>query len=288
MKWRLLRTGHKSGAWNMAVDEAIMVHVARKAVPPTFRLYGWAPPALSLGRLQSFERDINPDGCRRLGVDVVRRPTGGRAVLHDNEVTYSFIISEDDPMLPSDLRDSFYLATEGIVKGLAFLGIEAEIRGRQGGGSLADAYRSELRTRPGADGSVQSGACFDSPSWYEVVAADKKLVGSAQARLSGVFLQHGSILITMDTDKMCQVLKFDDPADRERAQAQLLDKATSIEAILRRAVSFREVEEAVIAGIREHIKPIELVEGELLLEELSCAEDLMSQKYAADSWTKRR
>ena len=87
---------------------------------------------------------------------------------------------------------------------------------------------------------------------------------------------------------MCQVLKFDDPADRDRAQAQLLDKATSIEAILRRAVSFREVEEAVIAGIREHIKPIELVEGELLPEELSCAEDLMSQKYAADSWTKRR
>lgn len=288
MKWRLLRTGHNSGAWNMAVDEAIMIHVAKKIVPPTFRLYGWVPPALSLGRLQSFERDVDPDNCRSLGVDVVRRPTGGRAVLHDNEVTYSFIISEDDPLLPPDLRDSFYLATEGIVKGLALLGIEAEIQGRQGAGSLADAYQRESRTRPAPDQSVQSGACFDSPSWYEVVAGGKKLVGSAQARLKGVFLQHGSILITLDTDKVCRVLRYDHPDARDQASTQLLEKATSIEAILGRAVSFREVEEAVISGIQDHISPIELVEGQLLPEELLCAEDLISQKYAADTWTKRR
>ena len=288
MKWRLLRTGHNSGVWNMAVDEAIMIHVAKKVVPPTFRLYGWVPPALSLGRLQSFERDVDPDSCRSLGVDVVRRPTGGRAVLHDNEVTYSFIISEDDPLLPPDLRDSFYLATEGIVKGLALLGIEAEIQGRQGAGSLADAYRRELQGRRAPDQSVQSGACFDSPSWYEVVAGSKKLVGSAQARLKGVFLQHGSVLITLGADKVCRVLRYDDPDARDQASTQLLEHATSIEAILGRSVSFREVEEAVISGMQNHISPIELVEGQLLPEELSSAKDLIAKKYGADTWTKRR
>jgi lipoate-protein ligase A len=288
MKWRLLRTGHNSGAWNMAVDEAIMIHVAKKAVPPTFRLYGWVPPTLSLGRLQSYLRDVDPENCKSLGVDVVRRPTGGRAVLHDNEVTYSLIISEDDPLLPPDLRDSFYLATEGIVKGLAILGIEAEIQGRQWTGGLAKAYRSELRGEREADQTVQSGACFDSPSWYEVVADSKKLVGSAQARLKGVFLQHGSILITLDADKVCRVLRYDSLDAKDRASSQLLEHATSIDAILGHSVSFREVEEAVISGMREHIDPIELVEGQLLSEELSSAEDLIFRKYRADAWTKRR
>ncbi|NLJ60635.1 MAG: lipoate--protein ligase family protein [Firmicutes bacterium] len=288
MKWRLLRTGHNSGAWNMAVDEAIMIHVAKKAVPPTFRLYGWAPPTLSLGRLQSFERDVDPENCRNLGVDIVRRPTGGRAVLHDNEVTYSFIISEDDPLLPPNLRDSFYLATEGIVKGLSTLGLDAEIKGRQCAGGLADAYQSELRGNREANQNVQSGACFDSPSWYEVVAENKKLVGSAQARLKGVFLQHGSILITLDADKICRVLQYDDPDARALASTQLLEHATSIEAILGRPVSFQEIEEAVISGMKAHISPIELVEGELLPEELASAKDLISRKYRADAWTKRR
>lgn len=288
MKWRLLRTGHSCGAWNMAVDEAIMMHVARNSVPPTFRLYGWTPPALSLGRLQSFNRDVDLENCSRLGVDVVRRPTGGRAVLHDNEVTYSLIISENDPILPPDLRDSFYLATEGIVKGLTSLGAEAEIQGSRLAGSLSEAGRRELRARPGEDQGIQSGACFDSPSWYEVVSDGKKLVGSAQARLNGVFLQHGSILITIDAQKVCQVLRYDSPDAREQASVHLLKQATSIETILGHSVSFAEVEGAIISGMREHIYPIELLEGRLLPEELSLARDLISGKYASDAWTKRR
>ena len=288
MEWRLLCTGYNSGAWNMAVDEAVMAYVAKKAVPPTFRLYGWVPPTLSLGRLQSFERDVDPENLEALGIDIVRRPTGGRAVLHDNEVTYSLIISEDDPMLPSDLRDSFYLATEGIVKGLASLGIKAEIQGRQHVGGLTGARRSESQTRRSIDQGVQSGACFDSPSWYEVVAENKKLVGSAQARLKGVFLQHGSILIAFDANKVCRVLKYDSPDARDQAAAQLQERATSIEEVLGRSVSFQEVEHAVALGIQKHISPIKLIKGELLPEELLHAEDLISRKYKADAWTKRR
>ena len=113
-------------------------------------------------------------------------------------------------------------------------------------------------------------------------------MGSAQARLKGVFLQHGSILVTLDADKVCRVLRYDDSDARDQASTQLLEKATSIEAILGRAVSFKEVEEAVISGIRGHISPVELVEGQLLPEELSSVEDLISEKYGADTWTKRR
>ena len=288
MKWRLLRTGHNSGTWNMAVDEAIMMHVAKDLVPPTFRLYGWVPPALSLGRLQSFERDVDSDRCRNLGIDVVRRPTGGRAVLHDHEVTYSLIISEKDPVLPPNLHDSFYLATEGIVKGLAILGIEAEIQGSQWAGGLSKAHQRESQRSRKIDQSAQSGACFDSPSWYEVVSGTKKLVGSAQARLKGVFLQHGSILIKLDAEKVCQVLQYDSPDAREQSSIHLLKHATSIEAILGRSISFQEIEEAVIVGMREHLAPIELAEDQLLPEELSMATDLISRKYSTDAWTKRR
>lgn len=288
MKWRLLRTGNNSGAWNMAVDESIMMHVAKGVVPPTFRLYGWVPPALSLGHLQSFERDVDAESCKNLGIDVVRRPTGGRAVLHDNEVTYSLIISEKDPVLPRNLHDSFYLATEGIVKGLAILGIEAEIQGSQWAGGLSEAGKRESQRSRKPNHGAQSGACFDSPSWYEVVSGSKKLVGSAQARLKGVFLQHGSILITLDADKVCQILQHDSPDAREQSSMNLLEHATSIEAILGRSMSFAEVEKAVILGMQEHLDPIELVEGQLLPEELSLAKDLISRKYGADIWTKRR
>lgn len=287
MKWRLLRTGHRPGAWNMAVDEAIMVQVAAGASPPTFRLFEWDPPSLSLGRVQSFQRDVDAEACRRLGVDVVRRPTGGRAVLHDVEVTYSLIMSQNDPVLPAGLGESFSLATQGIIKGLRLLGVEAEIRGRDegdGSGHVAGASAEAV----GAAGPVRTGACFDSPSWYEVVSGGRKLVGSAQARLMGVFLQHGSILIELDAEKLCSLLRFDSEDERAVAVRHLRSHATSISEILGRRVSFREVEDAVIAGMRSHISPIELVEGELTAEETALANTLISRKYGSPSWTVHR
>ncbi|MGE5592336.1 MAG: biotin/lipoate A/B protein ligase family protein [Betaproteobacteria bacterium] len=285
MKWRLVRTGHKPGAWNMAVDEAVMVQVARGASPPTFRLFEWDPPSLSLGRVQSFQRDVDAEACRKLGVDVVRRPTGGRAVLHDVEVTYSLIMSQNDPVLPAGLGESFSLATQGIIKGLRLLGVKAEIRGRDEGDASG---RAAAADGAGAAGAVRTGACFDSPSWYEVVSGGRKLVGSAQARLMGVFLQHGSILIELDAEKLCRLLRFDSEDERAAAVSHLWSHATSISEILKRRVSFQEVEEAVIAGMRSHISPIELVEGELSPEEIALANTLISRKYGSPSWTVHR
>ncbi|MEW5866591.1 MAG: biotin/lipoate A/B protein ligase family protein, partial [Bacillota bacterium] len=284
MQWRLLRTGYNTGAWNMAVDEAVMAHVARGASPPTFRLYGWSPPALSLGRLQSFEANVAAGACARLGVDVVRRPTGGRAVLHDLEVTYSLIVGEGDPALPAGLRESYRLATEGIMKGLKLLGVDCEISGREAA-AMGDIRETGATEGAGHYRAGQSGACFDSPSWYEVTSKGRKLVGSAQARLMGVFLQHGSVLIQLDAAKLCALLKFESEEERASAISHLSAHATSISEILGRPVSFAEVEEAIVSGMRSHIAPIVLVEAELSPGELSLAEDLISRKYASPDWT---
>ncbi|MGE5588884.1 MAG: biotin/lipoate A/B protein ligase family protein [Clostridia bacterium] len=286
MHWRLLRTGHKYGAWNMAVDEAVMVHVAKGLSPPTFRLFEWDPPSLSLGRVQSFERDVDAEACESLGVDVVRRPTGGRAVLHDVEVTYSLIMSEEDPALPRDMGASFSLATQGIIRGLRLLGVEAQIRGRDENDKPGRTAASGAGDD--AAGALRTGACFDSPSWYEVVSGGRKLVGSAQARLMGVFLQHGSILIELDADKLCRLLKFASDEERAAAVNHLRSHATSISEILGRPVGFREVEDAIIAGMSSHIAPIELVEGEISGDELALASTLISRKYGSSSWTLHR
>ncbi len=288
MQWRLLRTGHNAGAWNMAVDEAVMVHVARGASPPTFRLYGWKPPALSLGRLQSYEANVDAAACASLGVDVVRRPTGGRAVLHDIEVTYSLVVSERDPALPAGLRESYSLATAGIIKGLELLGVRCEISGHDGTVGDRAAGPAATPVAVGERAVVQSGACFDAPSWYEVTWTGRKLVGSAQARLMGVFLQHGSVLMELDAAKLCALLRFASAEERAAAISNLSARATSISEILGRPVSFAEVEEAIVSGMRSHVAPIDLVEGELSRGEIALAEELISRKYAASDWTIRR
>lgn len=277
----------------MAVDEAILRCHARGKVPPTFRLYGWRPPALSLGRLQSFYREVDPEACRRLGIDVVRRPTGGRAVLHDMEVTYSFIVSESNPLIPKDLGASFSIATSGIVKGLGLLGVTARIQGGRRVGHPGSQREAARDCRPAGcrPASGQSAACFDTPSWYEVVAGDgRKLVGSAQARIAGVLLQHGSILLDLDVEKLVSVFRFADPGERDRVAAELREKATSLSELLGRPVGFKEAYDAVAWGVREYFHDIEVdfEDGQLTPEELALAGELEATKYATDAWTAQR
>ncbi|MEW5933385.1 MAG: biotin/lipoate A/B protein ligase family protein, partial [Bacillota bacterium] len=126
MRWRLIRDGYHDGATNMAVDEAIMLAHARGEVPPTLRFYGWRPPALSLGYAQKAEREVDLEACRRAGVDVVRRPTGGRAVLHDREVTYSVVIST--ALFPGSVVETYRRLSAGLVEGLRLLGLQAEVQ----------------------------------------------------------------------------------------------------------------------------------------------------------------
>lgn len=278
--WRLIRSGHLSGAMNMAIDEAIMHSVAQGG-QPTLRFYGWEPPAISIGYFQDAEKEVDFAACKSVGVDVVRRPTGGRAVLHDVEVTYSLAICEENPIIPKGITESYRKISEGMVLGLRRLGLDTQVTASPRTRSVARSS-SPARPSPAARGAL-SGACFDAPSWYEVTAGGKKIVGSAQVRRMGVLLQHGSILLDLDAAKLFTCLRFASDEERRRAMEQFLEKATSVWAALGRPVSFLETSEAVLWGLSEALG-VEIREGELTPAENEMAERLAKAKYSRLDW----
>ncbi len=184
--WRYIDSGPHIAAYNMAVDEELLACAQAGERTPVLRFYAWAPPAVSLGRFQKMADAVNGDACRKHGFDIVRRITGGRAVLHRDELTYSIISPIANPLFPPNVHGTYKVIAAGLVAGLRNLGIAAEIvsRGSRFSGLV--------------DKHAKDPACFSSPSWYEIVVNGKKIIGSAQRRLSGAFLQHGSILISYD------------------------------------------------------------------------------------------
>ncbi|MDI3281364.1 MAG: biotin/lipoate A/B protein ligase family protein [Bacillota bacterium] len=270
--WRFIGLAEADGPWNMAVDEAILRAVGQGKAPPTVRFYTWNPPALSLGYFQDYGREVNEEGCRRLGVQCVRRPTGGRAVLHDREVTYAFVFPEGDPLLPPGVVASCRAIGEGIAAGLQRLGVAVDPlsgKGRQARG--------------------RSAACFDAPSWYEVTAGGRKLVGSAQVRRHGAVLQHGSILLEFDVDRLLAVLNLAGqgrPGGGEggaELRRRLLAGVASLAQLLGSPPPPARVAEAVAAGWQERLG-MAFQPGELAAEERALAERLRA-KYAGREWT---
>ncbi len=179
----------------MTVDEELLARAQAGDDMPVLRFYTWDPPAVSLGRFQTAETSVNADACKRLGFDVVRRITGGRAVLHRRELTYSIVSRIDNPLFPPDVLGTYKVIAAGLLAGLANLGIDAEMVSRGG-------RHAALVNKTDKDPS-----CFASPSWYEIVVHGKKIVGSAQRRLSHAFLQHGSILIDYDPALEAEVIR---------------------------------------------------------------------------------
>lgn len=267
-RWRLLHTGHADGATNMAVDEAILTMLAAGESPPTIRFYGWEPTTVSIGYFQDMEREVDLAACAGLGLGFIRRPTGGRAVLHDVEVTYSIVVSEQEPHIPPGITESYRVLSEGILTGLRSLGVAAEM--------------VQVAERGGAT-EPASPACFDAPSWYEVAVNGKKMVGSAQTRKMGVVLQHGSILLDLDIEKLFAVLRFPSAKHRERAKARFVEKATSLRGELGNPLSFMETAAAVAKGF-ERAMGIVLEPGSLTERECEVAEQLRLAKYATDEW----
>lgn len=197
MKWRFINSGTADGCTNMAVDEAIMNCYSKEESKPTLRIYGWNPPAVSLGYFQKIDKAVNIDACKELGIDVVRRLTGGRAVLHEHEITYLIVIGEDYPGMPESVVQSYRFLCRGLIEGLRLAGADVSM----------ESGKKNLR-------ETATQACFDSPSTYEIVCNGKKLVGSAQARKNGVILQHGSILLKLDLEKQIKVLDSKLKSDR--------------------------------------------------------------------------
>ena len=274
-KWRFIDTGSLSPAMNMAIDEAILtVHSEGKTLP-TVRFYTWDPATLSIGYFQKAEKEINFEKVREYGLGFVRRPTGGRAVLHDKELTYSVIVSENYPEMPSQVTEAYRVISNGLLKGFQNLGFHAEMV------SLA----SEEEKAKYA--SLGSSACFDSPSWYELVVEGKKVAGSAQTRQKGTILQHGSILLDWDVDMLFNVLNFPSERVKERMKASFLDKAVAINLLGEQVVTLEEAKKAFFAGFAEGLE-IELVPSELTKEELDLAKELAEQRYGTEEWNYKR
>lgn len=271
MKWRFINTGINSGAMNMAIDEAIMTYHSKGMVLPTLRFYGWNPAAVTLGYFQRAEKEVDKEKCKELGIDIVRRLTGGRAVLHDEELTYSVIINEDDSLMPNTVTESYKVISRALLKGFSNLGLDAE---------MAKAIKS-------GKGAATSSACFDAPSAYELVIEGKKIVGSAQVRKNGVILQHGSILNDLDVDKLFHTIKIDNLKLKERIKSSFLNKATSIKHVTGEKFSLEELCSAFYDGFKKELD-IEIEEGQLTPEEIQLAEELAKTKYSSDEWNFKR
>ncbi|PZE20913.1 lipoate--protein ligase family protein [Paenibacillus xerothermodurans] len=277
--WRFISSGAQDPAYNMAVDEAILTAHSEGKVPPTVRFYGWSPATLSIGYFQRAAEEIDFDQLREEGLGFVRRPTGGRAVLHDKELTYSIIVSESYPGIPRGVTEAYRVLSEGLLFGFRRLGLDAQ---------MVQLASEEDKTKYA---SLGSAACFDSPSWYELVVEGRKIAGSAQTRQKQVVLQHGSILLDMDVEQLFRVLKLSNERLRDRLKQQFVRKAVAINDLCRdlgkRAVSLPEVEAAFRAGMAEGLDVI-LEAGRLTEYEQCLADQLVAEKYANHTWNLRR
>jgi lipoate-protein ligase A len=290
--WRLLITPPTDGATNMAIDEAILQALAIGQGLPTLRFYQWNPPCLSLGYNQHYS-EVDQDACARLGYTWLRRPTGGRAILHTDELTYSVVAPLDEPRVLGGIVDSYRRLSAGLLAGLRALG--------------ADVFQAQqekvLNPSP-------SAVCFDTPSNYEITVQGKKVVGSAQVRRRGIVLQHGSVPLIGDLSRIFACLHMPESVLVEanggpspapgRASAPtsrgapsqadwrdwLLARAATLEQVLGRRVSFDEAAHALTQGFAQALN-LHLEPGQLSDYERSLMQSLRRDQYANERWNRR-
>nr|WP_295974263.1 biotin/lipoate A/B protein ligase family protein [uncultured Bacillus sp.] len=269
--WRFIDSGNGSASFNMALDEALLNWQSQGEFPPVIRFYGWEPATLSIGYFQKVEKEIDLDAVKRLELGFVRRPTGGRGVLHEHELTYSVIVSESHPKMPRSVTEAYRVISQGILKGFHQLGLNA---------CFAVPKTSEERE---ALKSPHSAVCFDAPSWYELVVEGRKVAGSAQTRQKGVILQHGSILLELDEDKLFSLFKYPNERVKDRMQKSFKNKAVAINDISPRNITLDEAKTAFRKGFEEgldiHLEPYELTESELRY-----VRQIAKGRYESDDW----
>ena len=283
-KWRLIQTAPASGAWNMAVDEAILEAVIADSSPATLRLYSWNPACLSLGYAQPVS-DVDRVALKERNIDLVRRPTGGRAILHCDELTYSVIGCESDPRLAGGVLESYCNLSLALLEALHRLGIPAQAQEKPlHDENMTDnvSFISKTTNKAGE----QNPVCFEVPSNYEITVAGKKLVGSAQARRKKGVLQHGTLPLQGDLTRIVQFLKFKDEAAQERAATRLLDRATTVESVVGKVISWDQAAITFRIAFSE-ILNLELEAGELTETEQERIEELVKEKYTHPAWTER-
>jgi len=244
--WRVVRQIEAKGAMQMAIDEAMLIARIRKKIPNTLRFFTWKPACVTIGFFQSLRQEVDAEKAKELGIDVVRRYTGGGAVLHDRELTYSIVLSEKD--VPSDIIESYKKICSGIVNGLKSIGIDSEFM-----------------------------------PINDILVNGKKISGNAQTRREGFVLQHGTILMDVDAKKMFSVLKVPDEKIRDKMIKSVEERVTSLKKEAGREIGCRELEDALIKGF-EKAFGAEFMEAGLTDWELRQAEKLCREKYSTRKW----
>ncbi len=268
MNWRLLITPPARGAWNMAVDESILEHIGRGESLPTLRLYAWTPACLSLGHAQPFS-DVDMNRLKQHGWEVVRRVTGGRAILHTDELTYSVIAPSNEPRVEGSVLESYNRLAQALL--LAVKELELPV---------------EMKEGKVSDNTIPNPVCFEVLSTYEITVNGKKLIGSAQARKKEGVLQHGSLPLTGDLARICQALVFENESAREDAARRLLERATTVESALGVEVSWEKAQQAFVNAFEAQLG-LSFETGELSTSESRRADELVKEKYNHPSWTER-
>lgn len=269
--WRLLITPPAAGAWNMAVDEAILEGVIAGTSPPTLRLYAWNPPCISLGYAQPLA-DVDMEAVTARGWEVVRRPTGGRAILHTDELTYSVIAPADEPRLTGDILQSYQRISGALMRALQALSVPATHT------HFKKDERTANNTQP---------VCFEVPGKYEITMDGKKLIGSAQARRKNGVLQHGTLPLFGDLTRITQALVFDSEEARQTAGERLLTLATTVENALDHKVSWQEAADAFVQGFSQQLN-LHFTEGSLNNSESEMIVELSNIKYSNKEWLSHR
>jgi len=251
-KWRLLITENNSAYTNMAIDRAVITTSKEKKVPPTVRFYTWSPPAISIGYFQSLKEEVDLSVCDNLGVDYVRRITGGGAVFHDKELTYSIVIPETHSEIPKNIIQSYGRICGAIIKGLNYLGIESQY----------------------------------API-NDIITNGKKISGNAQTRKEKTVLQHGTVLIDVDVDSMFSLLKVPNEKIKDKLIKDVKQRVTSINKILKKDIHFLKAAEAMKMGFEKEFN-VELVRGGLTNEEIELTKEFETQLFSTKKWNHKR
>lgn len=264
--YRFLNTGIQDAVTNMAIDEAVLLHHLRGESPPTLRVFRWSVPSISLGRFQSIEREILTDICRQQGVALVRRPTGGRAVYHRDEFTYSIVIGKRHGV-PSGIVPAYAYLAQGLLAALDKLGVHAE---------LSD---ERVSKHP-------SAACFASSTQADLTSGGFKLIGSAQVWKDDALLQQGSLPLDDRSAEFFAMLRYANEATRSEALALYREKTTPLHSFAQ-SVTWEDVAQAFREGFSDALH-VEFVPGELSASEWALTRQLVEEKYSKLDWRRER
>jgi lipoyl(octanoyl) transferase len=260
MKCRFIDTGFNDAFTNMAIDEALL----SECKIPTLRVYSWFPKSVSVGYNQDINKEINVDYCKKNDIDIVRRLTGGKAVLHDKEITYSFIVPENANLLPVEINESFKIIANALIIALKKFDINAEIK--------------KVPER------IKTPICFNSSNWYEILVGNKKISGSAQRRIEGKVLQHGPVLIDFDYKQNYAVFKTDNRLD---TLENLKLRITSLNRELKTGKNldsiYLNLKDAIKIGFKDNFN-LEMFNDSLTSMEVGLSEKLLKEKYSAEEW----